>query len=61
MMNVKLVPLMLDIEEFIAAFKESGIAFIRDLSRDQTRREAAEMRASSFFRWGTLSAAESQP
>jgi hypothetical protein len=59
MMNVKLVPLMLDIEEFITAFKESGIAFIQDLSRDQTRREAAEMRASSFFRWGTLTAAES--
>ncbi len=53
-MNVKLEPLLLDIEEFVIAFKESGTAFIQDLSRDQTRREAAEGRASSFFRWGTL-------
>ena len=52
MMNVKLVPLLLDIEEFAIAFKESGIAFFQDLSQDQTRREAAEIRASSFFRWG---------
>lgn len=53
-MNDKLGPLMLDIEEFVIAFKESGIAFIQDVSRDRTRFEAAERRASSFFRWGTF-------
>jgi hypothetical protein len=53
-LNVPKEPLMLDIVEFVLAFKESGIAFIQDLSGDLTSQENAERRANSFFRWGTL-------
>ena len=54
MANVKLQPIVLDIERFAVAFQEGSVAFITDLQRDQTRFQAAEGRAGNFFRWGTL-------
>jgi hypothetical protein len=53
-MNTKLKPLGLDIENLAMAFKEGGIAFLADLKQDPTGTQNAEARAQHFLRWGRV-------
>ncbi len=51
-MNTKLKPLGLDVENLAIAFKEGGLAFLADLKQDQAGLQNAEARAQHFLRWG---------
>ena len=53
-MNAKLKPLGLDIQNLAMAFKEGGLAFLADLKQDQTALQNAEARAQHFLRWGKV-------
>jgi hypothetical protein len=53
-MDSKLPPLGLDIQNLAMAFKEGGIACIKDINQDQTGFQAADARAQHFLRWGKV-------
>lgn len=53
-MNSKLPPLGLDVQNLALAFKEGGIASITDINKDPLAFQAADARAQHFFRWGTV-------
>ena len=52
MANMKLQPLIVDVETLALAFKAAGIACITDLNADPARLQAADGRAQLFLRWG---------
>jgi len=51
-LNTRLSPLGLDIEELALTFREGGIAFIQDLKSDPEARRIADRRSQNFLRWG---------
>lgn len=53
-MNSKLPPLGLDVQNLAMAFKEGGTACITDINQDPTAFQAADARAQHFLRWGTV-------
>lgn len=53
-MNAKLKPLGLDVENLATAFKEGGLAFLADLKQDPTGVQNADARAQHFLRWGRV-------
>jgi hypothetical protein len=53
-MDAKLKPLGLDIQNLAMAFKEGGLAFLEDLKQDPTQLQNAEARAQHFLRWGKV-------
>ena len=55
-MNAKLKPLGLDIENLAMAFKEGGLAFLADLKQDPAGAQNAEARAQHFLGWGRVGA-----
>lgn len=50
----KLPLLGLDVQDLALAFKEGGIACIKDINQDQAAFQAADARAQHFLRWGKL-------
>ena len=46
--------LCIDVVEFAKAFKEGGIAFIKDVNSDPPKFQLAESRAQHFLRWATV-------
>lgn len=53
-MDSKLPPLGLDVQNLALAFKEGGIACITDINKDPTAFQAADARAQHFLRWATV-------
>jgi hypothetical protein len=53
-MDSKLPPFRLDVQNLAMAFKEGGIACITDINQDPTAFQAADARAQHFFRWTTV-------
>jgi hypothetical protein len=53
-MDSKLPPLGLDIQNLALAFKEGGIACITDIHQDAAAFQIADARAQHFLRWGTV-------
>jgi hypothetical protein len=52
--STKLPLLGLDVQNLALAFKEGGIACIKDINQDRTAFQAADARAQHFLRWGKL-------
>jgi hypothetical protein len=52
-LNSPLMPAWIDIGTLAMAFKEGGIAFIKDLNGDPDKFGTADDRAQHFLRWGT--------
>ena len=48
------MPVRIDIHSLALAFKEGGIAFIKDLNDDPSRFKVADDRAQNFLRWGKV-------
>jgi hypothetical protein len=52
--STKLPLLGLDVQSLALAFKEGGIACIKDINQDPTAFQAADARAQHFLRWGKV-------
>ena len=52
-LNTQQMPVRIDVEKLAMAFKDGGVAFLRDLKKDANRLSAAGGRAQHFLRWGT--------
>lgn len=53
-MDSKLSPLGLDVQNLAMAFKEGGIDCIKNINQDPTAFQVADARAQHFFRWATV-------
>ncbi len=53
-MDSKLPPLGLDVQNLALAFKEGGIACITDINQDPAAFQVADARAQHFLRWGKV-------
>ena len=53
-LNAQHLPIRIDIERLAMAFKEGGIAFLKDLQKDTNKLKAADQRAQHFLRWVTV-------
>jgi hypothetical protein len=47
-------PLRINVEKLAMAFKDGGIAFLKDLQNDVNKLKTADQRAQHFLRWATV-------
>jgi hypothetical protein len=51
--NTRKLAVVLDVEEFVAAFEKGSRCFLEEVNRDPARYALAEERALNFFTWAT--------